>query len=97
MQGGMPPYRRRVRMQLRASNTLAPLGRTYWSDPVQLDSLGGAAVVSVPLPTAGPASVITDDRSAYMLSVTANQVSRWHQKAFALQTSMWLDVESCGI
>lgn len=74
MQGGLLPYRRRVRMQLRASNMRAPFGRTYWSDPVQLDSLGGAAVVSVPCPLAGPSSMMPDPRSAYMLSVTANQV-----------------------
>lgn len=75
MQGGLLPYRRRVRIQLRASNMRAPYGRTYWSEPVQLDSLGGAAVVSVPCPLAGPSSVMPDPRSAYMLSVTANQVS----------------------
>lgn len=74
MQGGMLPYRRRVRMQLRASRDMAPLGRTYWSDPVQLDSLGGAAVVRIPCPVTAPSSGTSDPPSAYMLSVTANQV-----------------------
>ena len=43
-------------MQLRVSNMRAPYGRSFWSEPVQLDSLGGAAIVSVPCP--GPKPVI---------------------------------------
>lgn len=73
MQGGALPYRRRVRLQLRASNMRAPYGLTYWSDPVQLDSLGGAAVVSVPCPSAAPSSALHNPRATYMLSIMANQ------------------------
>jgi hypothetical protein len=69
------PYGRRVRLQLRASNMRAPYGLTYWSDPVQLDSLGGAAVVSVPTPSAAPSSQLHNPRATYMLAVTANQVN----------------------
>jgi hypothetical protein len=72
--GSALPYRRRVRLQLRASSMHAPWGATYWSDAVQLDALGGAAVVSVPCPAAGPAHTLPDPRAAYMLTVTANQV-----------------------
>ena len=75
MAGGALPYRRRVRLQLRASSMRAPWGATYWSDAVQLDALGGAAVVSVPCPVAGPAHHAAPTRAAaYMLTVTANQV-----------------------
>ena len=75
MQGGFPLQRRKLKLQLRASQIQAPPGRTFWSTPVQLDAVGGAAVVSVPCPLQGPPSSAVDHRAAYMVAVTAAQVS----------------------
>lgn len=44
------------------------------SDPVALDAVGGAAVVSVPCPASGRAAAPPDVRSAYVLSVSAAPV-----------------------
>ena len=74
MQGGFPLQRRKLKLQLRASQIQAPSGRTFWSTPVQLDAVGGAAVVSVPCPLQGPPSSTVDHRAAYMVAVTAAQV-----------------------
>lgn len=46
----------------------APPGRTYWSAPLELDALGGAAVVSVPAPLLPPTAAIPAARAAYPLS-----------------------------
>ena len=46
----------------------APPGRTYWSDPVELDALGGAAVVTVPSPLLPPTAAIPAARAAYQMS-----------------------------
>ena len=73
MQGGFPPHRRKLRLQLRASQMKAAPGHTFWSNPVRLDALGGAAVVSVPSPMQG-ASAVAGARAAYMFAVTATQV-----------------------
>ena len=75
MRGSAAPGRRRLRMQLRISNMRAPYGRTFWSEPLQLDSLGGAAIVSVPCPGPSPSYAQPDARAAYALSVTASQVA----------------------
>ena len=61
-------------MQLRVSNMRAPYGRSFWSEPLQLDSLGGAAIISVPCPGHSPSYAQPDARAAYALSVTASQV-----------------------
>ena len=74
MQGGVQPSKRRLRLRIRASNMRARSGRTFWSAPVGLDALGGAAVVMVPYPTASTAVHAVDSPSAYMLAVTASQV-----------------------
>lgn len=74
MQGGVQPAKRRLRLRIRASNIRARSGRTFWSAPVALDALGGAAVVMVPYPTASTAAAVVDSPSAYMLAVTAAQV-----------------------
>lgn len=50
-------------------------GRSLWSAPVQLDALGGAAVVSVPYPVPGAAAGEPDYRAAYTLAVTATQAA----------------------
>lgn len=74
MQGGFPLKRRKLKLQLRASQICAPPGQTFWSDPVRLDALGGAAVVSVPCPLhKSPQSL--RQPAMYMLAVTASQVS----------------------
>ena len=66
-------------MQLRISNMRAPYGRSFWSEPLQLDSLGGAAIVSVPCPGPSPSYAQPDARAAYALSVTASQVATFAQ------------------
>lgn len=74
MQGGLRLHKQRLRLQVRATQCKAPFGRTYWSDPVELDGLGGAAVVAVPAPLLPPTAAIPAARAAFMLSVTASQV-----------------------
>ena len=41
---------------------------------VELDALGGAAVVAVPSPLLPPTAAIPSPRAAYTMSVTASQV-----------------------
>ncbi|PSC70464.1 Methionine gamma-lyase isoform A [Micractinium conductrix] len=74
IQGGLQPHRQRLRLEIRATQCQAPPGRTYWSDPVELDALGGAAVVTVPSPLLPPTAAIPAARAAYQMSVTASQV-----------------------
>ena len=74
MRGREAPGRRRLRVQLRVSNMRAPYGRSFWSEPLQLDAQGGAAIVSVPCSGPSPSYAQPDARAAYALSVTAN---RW--------------------
>lgn len=76
MQGGVQPSKRRLRLRIRASNVRARSGSTFWSAPVALDALGGAAVVMVPTPTHGTAAAMVDSPAAYMLAVTAAQVNK---------------------
>ena len=47
IEGGNIPRHGRLRLQLRASMIQAPQGGDYWSGPVSLDALGGAAIVQV--------------------------------------------------
>eukprot|EP00803_Ostreobium_quekettii_P009393 evm.model.scf_204.12 EVM.evm.TU.scf_204.12 scf_204:78769-93194(-) len=61
----------RLRLQLRSSMAQAPQGGDYWSGPVSLDALGGAAVVQVPCPIQGSASKPAFPAAAYFFSVTA--------------------------
>lgn len=75
MRGSAAPGRRRLRVQLRVSNMRAPYGRSFWSEPLQLDALGGAAIVSVPCPGPSPSYAHPDARAAYALAVTASQAS----------------------
>jgi hypothetical protein len=74
MQGGFPPHRRKLKLQLRASQMKAASGQTFWSNPVRLDALGGAAVVSVPSPLQGATATTTGARAGYIFAVTATQV-----------------------
>ncbi|KAK9798969.1 hypothetical protein WJX73_003190 [Symbiochloris irregularis] len=89
MQGGVQPSKRRLRLRIRASNIRARSGRTFWSAPVALDALGGAAVVMVPYPTASTAAAVVDSPSAYMLAVTAAQVDGG-DGALAVHEAGWL-------
>ena len=74
MQGGFSPHRRKLRLQLRASQMKAAPGRTFWSTPVRLDALGGAAVVAVPSPLQGSGSNV-GHKAGYVVAVTAKQVT----------------------
>ena len=76
MQGGVQPAKRRLKLQIRATNLKARSGSTFWSNPVDLDALGGAAVVMVPCPSpVDSPDAMLDSPEAYMLAVTAAQVS----------------------
>ena len=46
----------------------APPGRTYWSEGVELDAMGGAAVVAVPSPLLPPTAAIPAARASYQMS-----------------------------
>eukprot|EP00887_Chlorella_sp_A99_P007395 scaffold2.g7395.t1 len=74
MQGGLRLHKQCLRLQVRATQCKAPFGRTYWSDGVELDALGGAAVVAVPAPLLPPTAAVPAPRAAIVLSVTASQV-----------------------
>ena len=69
--GGMQPSKRRLRLQLRASNLAAPAGSSFWSAPVVLDALGGASVVSVPCPLA---RIGVTSPAVMLLAIAALQV-----------------------
>lgn len=73
MQGGFSPHKRKLRLQLRASQMKAGPGKTFWSTPVRLDALGGAAVVAVPSPIQGGSSS-AGTKAGYIMAVTATQV-----------------------
>jgi len=60
--------------QVRASPYKADAGATYWSEPLQLDALGAAAVVTVPAPLQGLAAGAQAPNAAIVVSVTARQV-----------------------
>ncbi len=75
MQGGAFAQKRHVQLQVRASQRQAPAGKTYWSQGVQLDALGAAAVVLVPCPSAAIGHLGSVSDGAYMMSVSAKQVS----------------------
>ena len=83
MQGGFTPKTRTLKLQLRASQMCAPAGQTFWSSPVRLDALGGAAVVSVPCPMQNSAHSLRSP-AIYMLAITATQVG-CHRQILSLQ------------
>ena len=74
----------RLRLQVRAASMKAPIGRTFWSQPIDLDPSGGAVVVSIPSP--GPSAPVATAassasatgahglRGSYPVVVTAAQV-----------------------
>lgn len=73
MQGGFSPHRRKLRLQLRVTQMKAGHGRTFWSLPVRLDALGGAAIVAVPSPIQSIGSAAAY-KAGYIMAVTAKQV-----------------------
>lgn len=75
MQGGPFFHKRHVQLQVRTSQRQAPIGRTYWSSGVQLDAVGAAAVVLVPCPSAAYGQMGPPSDGAYIMSVSAKQVS----------------------
>lgn len=68
----------RLRLQLRAAPTKAPVGRTFWSQPIDLDPSGGAVVTSIPSPgpgaTVAAAAGTSGLTGSYPVVVTAAQV-----------------------
>ncbi|KAK9859298.1 hypothetical protein WJX84_010790 [Apatococcus fuscideae] len=74
MQGGPFFHKRHVQLQVRTSQRQAPSGRTYWSNGVQLDAVGAAAVVLVPCPSAAYGQIGPPCDGAYIMSISAKQV-----------------------
>lgn len=73
MQGDVEAHRQKVRLQLCATTATSQAGQPFWSNPVQLDALGGAAVVEAPCPmTAAPSH--KEAQAGFQLAVTAVQV-----------------------
>ena len=73
MQGDVEAHRQKVRLQLCATTATSRAGQPFWSSPVQLDALGGAAVVEAPCPmTAAPSH--KEAQAGFQLAVTAVQV-----------------------
>ena len=74
MQGDVEAHRQRVRLQLCATTAISHAGKAFWSDPVQLDALGGAAVVEAPCPMTAVTPNLKEAQAGYRLAVTAVQV-----------------------
>ena len=74
MQGDVEAHRQKVRLQLCATTATSSTGQPLWSSPVQLDALGGAAVVEAPCPMTAVAPSHRDAQAGYQLAVTAVQV-----------------------
>jgi hypothetical protein len=74
MQGDVEAHRQKVRLQLCATTATSHSGKAFWSDSVQLDALGGAAVVEAPCPMTGGTSSQKEGQAGYRLAVTAVQV-----------------------
>ena len=74
MQGDVEAHRQRVRLQLCATTAISHAGKAFWSDPVQLDALGGAAVVDAPCPMTAVTPSLKEAQAGYRLAVTAVQV-----------------------
>lgn len=76
-----------LNVQVRASPYKAEEGSSYWSEPLQLDGLGAAAVVTVPAPLQGPAAGAAAPNAVVVVSVTARQVQhrQHHERINCLQ------------
>ena len=75
MQGDVEAHKQKVRLQLCATTATSATGQPLWSSPVQLDALGGAAVVEAPCPITMIAPSHREAQAGYQLAVTAVQVS----------------------
>ena len=78
IQGEVLPHQK-LKLRMRASPIRAAYGRTFWSEEVHLDAVGGAAVVTLPAPMEGVGVPIQDSVAGYVVSVTALQVSKPHK------------------
>ena len=78
MQGDVEAHRQRVRLQLCATTAISQAGKAFWSDSVQLDALGGAAVVEAPCPMTAVTPSLKEAQAGYRLAVTAVQVQLLH-------------------
>lgn len=74
MQGDVEAHKQKVRLQLCATTATSQSGKAFWSDPVQLDALGGAAVVEAPCPMTAVTPSRKEALAGYRLAVTAVQV-----------------------
>ena len=78
MQGDVEAHRQRVRLQLCATTAISQAGKAFWSDSVQLDALGGTAVVEAPCPMTAVTPSLKEAQAGYRLAVTAVQVHLLH-------------------
>ena len=85
MQGDVEAHRQKVRLQLCATTATSHSGKAFWSDSVQLDALGGAAVVEAPCPMTGGTPSQKEAQAGYRLAVTAVQVCQ-----VALIVASWM-------
>lgn len=69
-------------------------GATHWSEPLALDGLGAAAVVTLPAPLQGLAGRVDAPHAAVILTVTARQVcqSAWVFPCLLAVCHLWLVV-----
>ena len=81
--------RARLHVQVRASPMAAAGGATHWSEPLALDGLGAAAVVTLPAPLQGLAGRVDAPHAAVILSVTARQVFHKH-RCVTLLLDQWV-------
>ena len=87
MQGDVEAHKQKVRLQLCATTATSSTGQPLWSSPVQLDALGGAAVVEAPCPITTIAASHREAQAGYQLAVTAVQVSLLTSSHFTAATN----------
>lgn len=81
--------RQRLRLQVRASPIRASYGRTFWSNEVVLDAVGGAAVVSLPYPMDGLGVPVQESYAGYIASISATQVCNCPVVVCSLSLPEW--------
>jgi hypothetical protein len=69
----------RLRLQVRATQTKAPPGRTFWTQVLELDPAGGVVIADLPLPSSqvsasGRQAQIAQQRGIYPVVITASPV-----------------------
>ena len=80
MVSGLVPRHQRLRLQVRITQTkAAPGDKPYWSEAIELEAAGGAAVATLPspppvAPAGGGSAFHAQHRAAYPVTLTASTV-----------------------